>query len=150
MAQTAKRNVSRFGLALMTGCVSLLVAGCSSPAAIRPAATPCNGGVCQAKVTVSWCWAGWISVDPDPIPVPSPNNIEWTFDTDGFSFPQNGIVIDPPATGFSPNPGVSGNGKKFTVHDAHSTTGMVKYTVRVVRDSDGAECRAKDPLINNQ
>jgi len=148
MVHTTKNKLSRFSLILVTTCGSLLIAACAGPGTTQAGAQPCNAGVCKAQVTVQSCEAGTMSVLPDPIPVSEPNNIEWTFSTPGYSFRQDGIVVN--GSGFAPRPGVDGNGKKFTVHDDHSQMGLIKYTVRVVRDSDGVACKPLDPYINNR
>lgn len=106
----------------------------------------CTGGVCKAWVTVIDCNAGQLPVTPDPIPVPGTNNIEWTIDTPGYLFPQNGIEIQGP--GFT-NAHVTGNGRKFVVHD-EAGPGSYKYTVRLIRESDNARCRESDPFILNR
>lgn len=109
---------------------------------------PCNAGVCKASVEVQACEDGKLSVSPDPILVPAPNNIEWTIATPGFKFAPNGIAID--GTGFS-NSQVTGNGRKFIVHDDHTDMRpKIKYAVRVVRESDGLACAPYDPYIKNQ
>ena len=89
-----------------------------------------------------------MSVNPDPIAVSEPNNIEWLIATDGYSFAKDGIAIN--GSGFITRPGVTGNGKKFIVHNDHSQMGLIKYAVRLVRDSDGVACAPYDPLINNR
>jgi phage baseplate assembly protein gpV len=115
---------------------------------VSQAQTVCNSGVCKATVAVQSCEGGGLTVDPDTIPVSQPNNIEWTISTAGYSFPSNGIVIN--GTGFT-NPHVTGNGKKFMVHDDHTDMRPdIKYAVRVVRVSDGVNCAAFDPYIKNQ
>jgi hypothetical protein len=149
MAFTTKRQLPRSLLVLVTTCCSLLIGGCAGSMPTIAGAQPCTQGVCKAEVTVQWCWAGMLSVSPDPIRVPAPNNIEWTMKTEGFSFTNNGIVIN--GSGFTPRPGVTGNGKKFIVHDDHSDIRPnIKYAIRVVRDSDGAVCRPLDPMISNE
>ena len=131
----------KFSLSIAT---ALLAATCLQAAQ----AQPCNAGVCKATVAVQSCDGGTMTVAPDPIPVPAPNNIEWTISTPGYKFPQNGILIN--GTGFT-NPHVTGNGKKFTVHDDHKDMRPdIKYAVRVVRESDGRECAPYDPYIKNQ
>jgi len=129
---------------------AILTTACASPQqpftldAFRSAV--CTGGVCKAWVTVIDCAAGQLPVTPDPIPVPGTNNIEWTIDTPGYLFPQNGIEINAP--GFSGGH-VTGNGKKFVVHD-EAGPGAYKYTVRLIRESDNARCRESDPFILNR
>ncbi len=127
----------------------ILVAACFGLlAGVQAGAAPCNSGVCKAEVKVQSCEKGTMSVNPDPIAVPAPNNIEWTISTAGYTFPANGIVIE--GSGFSPRPGVTGNGKKFKVHDDHTDKRPnIKYAVRVTRQSDGVACAPFDPFINN-
>jgi len=132
--------------------IALLLAACSEPAMHADAVDVCNGGTCKATVEVQSCEDGKLLVHPDPIPVPAPNNIEWTISTGDFKFPENGIVVD--GSGFT-DPQVTGNGKKFTVHDDHTDKGSwilhrIKYTVRVVRELDGVACAPNDPFIKNQ
>ena len=135
---------SRTTLALALS--AALLAACS-PRGVQPA-PPCTGGVCKASVEVQTCDDGKLSVAPDPIPVPAPNNIEWTITTPGFKFALNGIVVA--GAGFT-NPHVTGNGRKFIVHDDHSDLRPdIKYAVRGVRDSDGVACSPYDPFIKNE
>jgi len=141
MNPTARRKVFRSGWILAATWCGLLIS-------TQADAAPCNAGVCKADVTVQSCESGTMSVDPEPITVPAPNNIEWTIATPGYSFPQDGIVIN--GSGFAPRPGVNGNGRKFTVHDDHTDKRPdIKYTVRVVRDADGVTCAPYDPRIRN-
>ncbi len=132
----------------------LLATACSSLGG-RPVAGPCTSGVCKADVTVQDCVSGALTVVPDPLPVPGANNLEWTIATPGYRFPpdgtvpSNGIVIA--GSGFTPNPGVTGSGKKFKVHDAYTDIRPhIKYALRVIRESDGVACKPYDPFINNQ
>jgi hypothetical protein len=121
-----------------------LLASCSQ----RNLQAPCNAGVCKADVELQSCADGTLSVSPDPILVPAPNNIEWTITTPGYRFAPNGIVID--GTGFG-NFQLTGNGKKFIVHDDHTDRRpKIKYAVRVVRESDGLACAPYDPYIKNE
>ena len=141
MENKSGSRLSRLGLVVFAGCCSLL-AGAGGMAA------PCNAGVCKAVVTVQSCEKGTMSVAPDPIPVPAPNNIEWTISTAGYVFTKDGIVVN--GKGFTPKPGVTGNGKKFIVHDDHTDKRKgIKYVVRVTRQSDGFACAPYDPYINN-
>ena len=134
-------TASRLGLVVFAGCCSLLFGA-------RADAAPCNAGVCKAEVTVQSCEKAQMSVKPDPISVPAPNNIEWTISTAGYTFAKNGIVID--GKGFTPRPGVTGNGKKFIVHDDHTDKrAKIKYVVHLIRQSDGVACAPYDPFINN-
>lgn len=132
---------SRLGQIFFAGCFSLLVGAGAN-------AAPCNAGVCKALVTVQSCKPAKMSVAPDPISVPGPNNIEWTISTPGYVFTADGIVID--GKGFKANPGVTGNGRKYIVHDDHTDKRKnIKYVVHVKRQSDGAACDPFDPFINN-
>lgn len=132
---------SRLVQICFAGCFSLLVG-------TGAVAQPCNAGVCRAEVTVRSCEKGAMTVVPDPISVPGPNNIQWTISTPGYVFTENGIVVD--GKGFKANPGVTGNGRMYIVHDDHTDKRQkIKYVVRVKRQSDGAACEPYDPFINN-
>jgi len=138
---------SRVGQIFLAGCCSVLVGACACPGP-SPQAGPCNQGVCKAEVTVKSCEKGEMTVAPDPIDVSGPNNIEWTIATPGYVFTKDGIVIR--GCGFTDSPGVTGNGRKFIVHDDHTDKrSAIKYIVRVTRVSDGASCAPYDPFINN-
>jgi hypothetical protein len=114
------------------------------------AALPCNEGVCKVAVTIINCTAPrGVSVSLDPLPVDAPNNIVWEFATDGYSFPQNGVIIGPDPAGELGKPVVAPNGKKVTVHDKHNKTNYsIYYAVNVMKD-DGTPCIPLDPWINN-
>jgi hypothetical protein len=136
---------SRLGQIFFAGCCSVLVGACAGPGRY---AGPCNQGVCKAEVTVQSCKPAKMSVLPDPISVPAPNNIEWTIATPDYVFTTDGIVVD--GKGFTPQPGVTGNGTKYIVHDDHTDRRKgIKYAVRVKRQSDGTVCDPYDPFINN-
>jgi hypothetical protein len=131
----------------------LLAAGCAAPDAARdmkPFATPCNHGICKAKVTVVDCAKGYLPVTDDPIEVADSQsgsqNILWTIDTPGYRFPTDGIVFASP--GFTGGL-VPGPGKMFLLTDAASL-GFHKYTVTVIRESDGTRCKPNDPFILNR
>ena len=136
----------RTATACMVLAAALLSASCAPFTLENLRSSVCNGGVCKAWVTVIDCANGALPVTPDPIPVPGTNNIEWTIDTPGYLFPADGIVVAGP--GFGPGH-VTGNGKKFVLNDA-AAPGSYKYTVKVVRESDGFRCRASDPYILNR
>ena len=139
MAIPAKPQFSKV-LAALTAV--LLTAACApTPQSFK---STCNGGVCKAWITVVDCDKGYLPVNPDPIRVPETNNIEWTIDTDGYKFPANGIVVD--GGGFTGGH-VTGNGKKFVLHDPYRP-GYYKYTVNIVRDN-GTACKPYDPFIHN-
>lgn len=138
---------SPLGRICLAGCLGLLAGACAGPG-LGTGASPCNQGVCKAEVTVQSCEKGEMTVVPDPIDVYAPNNIQWTITTPGYSFTADGIVIS--GKGFKADPGVTGNGKKFIVHDDHTDRRKdIKYVVRVKRESGGAACAPYDPFINN-
>jgi hypothetical protein len=151
MAHTTKRKLSRFGLVLVTTCCSLLIAACAGPERAQGQDGPagkCIGATCFVDVKVQNCV---VSVDPDTIRVRVMFNlIQWTIktaETPGYHFPQDGIVIE--SKGFAPRP--TGDGQRFMVIDNKSDRRPdIKYTVRVVRDSDGVACPPLDPTIDNQ
>ena len=135
--------------------VSYVVGGVVAVAAIVIVAvvlshkSPCNAGVCKVTVTVQDCAGGGITASPDPVKVPTANNIEWTIDTDGFLFTTTGITVQ--GTGFTNDPGQTGNGKKFIIHDAYSDSRPeIKYTIQVHPSSSSTACKIKDPLISHQ
>lgn len=108
---------------------------------------PCNRGVCKVNVAVPSC-EGNPTVSVDPIPVPEPNNIEWNLVTNGYEFRNTSIVIQ--GTGFRNNPGATGSGKKFKVHDDWTDRRPdIKYSIQVFRKSDGKACAIWDPRISN-
>jgi hypothetical protein len=152
MEKNSGSKATRLGPILVAGCLGLLssVGACAQPpsGAGAKAQSPCNQGVCKAVVTVQSCEKGEMTVVPDPIDVPAPNNIQWTIETPGYEFTKDGIVVK--GNGFTPKPGLTGNGKKFIVHDDHTDKRkMIKYVVKVKRQSDGVVCKEYDPFINN-
>ena len=132
---------------IVAGIVVIVVAvgGC---AAFAPT-SPCNSGVCKVTVTVQACQANGATATPDPVPVPAENNIEWTIATDGYLFTETGIAVQ--GTGFRNAPGVTGNGKKFTVHDAYTDIRPnIKYSIEVHPTASTTPCPKTDPFIANQ
>lgn len=114
-------------------------------------ASPCTGGICKVTVTVTNCAAvGGLSVKPDPLTVRESNNIEWEFATNGYLFPQNGIIIGADPKGELDKPVVISGRKKVTVHNRHKETNYrIYYAVNVMKD-DGTPCIPLDPMIENQ
>lgn len=111
--------------------------------------SPCNQGVCKVTVTVQACQANGATATPDPVKVPSANNIEWTIETDGYLFTPNGIAVQ--GTGFTNSPGMTGNGKKFIIHDAYTDIRPnIKYSIEVHPTGSSTPCPKTDPLISNQ
>jgi len=111
--------------------------------------SPCNQGVCKVTVTVQACQANGATASPDPVKVPSANNIEWTIETDGYLFTVNGISVQ--GTGFTNAPGMTGNGKKFIIHDAYTDIRPdIKYSIEVHPAANATPCPKTDPLISNQ
>lgn len=127
----------------------LLIAAAAGPGAAGAQGNgPCNSGVCKLDVTVQSCEDGTLGASRDPLVVPAPNNIEWTLATAGYQFAVDGIAIN--GSGFTNRPGVNGNGRKFTVHDAWTDRGRdIKYAIKVIRRSDGYTCKVWDPVIRN-
>lgn len=137
-----RTTLSALTLALpLTVCLVLVAAGA------RAQDRPCNNGVCKVNVSVPSCDAN-PTVSVDPIPVPGPNNIEWTLVTNDYEFRDSSFVIQ--GTGFS-NPGATGNGMKFKVHDDWTDRRPdIKYSIQVFRKSDGKACVLWDPRIKNE
>jgi len=110
--------------------------------------SPCNQGVCKVTVTVQACQANGATATPDPVKVPQPNTIEWTIATDGYLFTDNGIAVQ--GTGFN-NASVTGNGKKFTIHDDHTDVRPnIKYSIEVHPTDSATPCPKTDPFISNE
>lgn len=153
MAFTTKRKLPRSVLVLVATCWSLLIAACGSLAARDQvgSSTGCVGAECKVDVNVNNCD---VSAAPPTIYVlPNFNVIKWTIqatDGTGYHFPPDGITIKSPGSGVTPDPGVTGNGKMFVMHDDHTVPGPIPYNVLVVRDSNGAACPLLDPIIYNQ
>lgn len=135
---------------------TLALVACTQPTGTG--ALPCNSGVCKLDVTVSGSCANPanITVIPDPLPVPkgSPHSIQWTIQTDGYTWvpapppPPGGIsgLPDPPFD----RPHVTGNGRKYDIHDANPETAPkdYKYGINLI-DPSGKPCAVKDPTIRN-
>ncbi len=117
--------------------------------------TPCdNSGECQLYVEVMYCGPGGLRITPEHIGVEEAKKIQWRIVTPAYIFPpdgdvaSDGIVVN--GSGFSRRPGVSGDGKKFVLHDDHSDRGRpIKYSVHVL-NQDRSECTRYDPYISNQ
>jgi hypothetical protein len=114
---------------------------------------PCNNGVCKAEVTVAnndCSNAANIKVVPDPLPVPkgNPHNLEWTVQ-EGFTWvaPPGGITSLP--SSIFTNHQLTGNGRKYSVHDANPETTPTNHKYDVHLQKDGALCAVKDPTIRN-
>lgn len=139
-----RTTLSTLNLVLpLAACIALATANTIASAQARP----CNGGVCKVDVTVPSC-DGNPTVSVDPVPVPAPNNIEWRLVTNGYEFRNASIVIQ--GTGFKNNPGATGGGKKFKVHDDWTDRRPdIKYSIQVFRKSDGKACVIWDPRISN-
>jgi hypothetical protein len=118
------------------------------------AAGPCNGGVCKADVRVAnndCSNAANISIVPDPLPVPKggSNNIEWTIQTDGFTWvAAPGGITGLPSAIFT-NPQVTGSGRKYQIHDANPETTPTNHKYAVHLMKGGTVCAVKDPIIRN-
>ena len=111
-----------------------------------------------------------ISVGPEPLAflrADGPVTITWKLQ-DGFRFADNGIVIEGPVGPVGKPPtqgsatlratagaqqdqikcGTKGGGQTFSCTNANSVYGAFKYTIRVVRESDGKPLQS-DPSIMN-
>lgn len=89
-----------------------------------------------------------VSVTPDPLPAGPGNNVnlQWNINTNGWTFPSNGIVITNPGDQFS-DPEVKNNGKQFKWKDKNTNSLSYKYTINV---SNGTSTLSLDPTIENQ
>jgi len=107
--------------------------------------SPCTAGVCKVTVTVQDCPGGGITAVPDPVKLSASNNIEWTIpNTEDYVFTPSGISVH--ASGFTNVP--TGNGKKFTVHDAYTDTHpQIKYSIEVRPANSTTACKIADPFI---
>jgi hypothetical protein len=133
---------------IVAGVVGIVVIAGIGFLALAPK-SPCNQGVCKVSVTVQACQANGATASPDPVNVPAANNIEWTIETDGYLFTANGISVQ--GTGFTNAPGMTGNGKKFIVHDAYTDIRPnIKYSIEVHPAANATPCPKTDPLISNQ
>jgi hypothetical protein len=144
-------RLHRFVNALFIGVPFGFVVASGQPAE----ALPCNNGVCKLDVTVtggSCASPANITVAPDPLPVPkgSPNKIEWTIQTNGYTWaPAPNGITSLPSPMFT-NPHNTGNGKKYDIQDANTnpTPTDYKYDIRLM-GPDGTRCAVKDPTIKN-
>ena len=138
---------------IVSAVATLALLACSQPTGVG-GTSPCNSGTCKADVTVSGSCAdpNNITVKPDPLPVPkgNPNSIEWTIQTDGYTWvaPPGGITGLP--SSIFTNPQVTGNGRKYDIHDANPETSPTdhKYGINLM-DPSGRSCAVKDPFIRN-
>lgn len=131
----------------------VIAAAFALEAAPGAGALPCNAGVCKAEVTVAnndCSNAANIKVNPDPLPVPkgNSNNIEWTVQ-DGFTWvaPPGGITSLPPNI-FTKHQ-LTGNGKKYKLHDANPEQVPTPHKYDVHLQKNGVACAVKDPTIRN-
>ena len=115
---------------------------------------PCNSGVCKLDVTVAAAGCADpanIKVTPDPLQVPknSPNRIEWTIQTNGYTWvaAPNGIT-SLPSSQFT-DPHVTGSGKKYDLRDANTDTAPTDYKYDIHLQKNGTPCAVKDPIIRN-
>ncbi|WP_280152652.1 hypothetical protein [Piscinibacter sp. XHJ-5] len=89
-----------------------------------------------------------VSVDIDDLKMGKLKNetIKWNLQTQGWTFPSDGIVIhdnDGQFTDFK----VNGGGKVFSCVDANTNTKNYKYDVKV---TDGKRVLVLDPTIGNE
>lgn len=107
----------------------------------------CSGSECQIRVEVKDCAKGDIVASPDTARITVAKHIKWTIDTPGYLFTSNGIQIS--GTDFTADPGLTGQGDKWRIRDAHNILGETKYTIEV-KTSAGVTCTKKDPFIVNE
>ena len=90
-----------------------------------------------------------ITVDPDSLYMGKANNqpIEWTIQTDNWTFPANGIVIKDPKDQFYDGGKVTGNDKKYKWNDKNTDGNTYPYTVNL---TNGASTLSLDPTIINE
>ena len=93
-----------------------------------------------------------ITVVPDPLPMGKSNNqaIEWTIQTDNWTFPADGIVINDPNGQFYDGGKVTGNDQKYKWHDKNTDGNTYKYTVNVTNNANNPPNLSKDPNIVNE
>jgi hypothetical protein len=88
-----------------------------------------------------------VSVDQQNLKVRGQNQqLQWTIQTPGWTFPQNGISIAD-GDGEFHDPVMAEQGKRFIVWDNNSSPGQFKYTVNV---TNGRQTLSLDPYIINE
>ena len=133
--------------------VTFALIACGQPTGVGTAAGPCNSGVCKVDVTVSDAGCADpnnITVLPDPLPVHGSNNIQWTIQTNQYTWvaAPGGITGLPPAMFTDAHD--TGNGKKYDIHDANTDASPTDYKYGVnLKDPNGNLCAVKDPTIRN-
>ena len=144
------------GLKFMASAVvTFALVACGQPTGVGKPVLPCNNGVCKLDVTVAAAGCvdpANITVSPDPLVVSkgSPNKIEWTIQTDRYTWvpAPGGITGLPP--GMFTNAHDTGNGKKYDIHDANTDASPTDYKYGVnLKDPNGNLCAVKDPTIRN-
>lgn len=108
----------------------------------------------MGKKTVSVTIANnTIACVPDRLPMGQSNNqdIEWTIDSAGWTFPANGIVIKSDPNGqFSDGGKESGNDRKFKWKDKNTDRNEYKYIVNVTNSANNPPNLSLDPIIVNE
>lgn len=115
---------------------------------------PCNSGVCKLDVTVAnddCSNATNIKVVPDPLPVlkNSPNKIEWTIQTNGYTWvaAPGGITGLPPDIFTGPHD--TGSGKKYDIHDKNPEQVPTPHKYAIHLQKGATLCAVLDPTIRN-
>lgn len=132
--------------------VTFALVGCGKPADVG--AADCNGGVCKLEVTVAAAGCADpanITVKPDPLKVDknTPNKIEWTIKTDGYAWVDAPGGITGLPSGMFENPHVTGNGKKYDIHDKNTDASPTDYKYAIHLKGPNGVCAVKDPVIRN-
>jgi hypothetical protein len=117
------------------------------------AALPCNAGVCKVVVRVTDCMAvNGISVSEPKLYVDKPKEsktIIWEFETNGYFFPPNGIIIGKDPAGELHDLKVAPKGKSVKIENKHQQSNYeIYYSVNVMMDG-GISCIPLDPTIFN-
>lgn len=93
-----------------------------------------------------------IVVTPDRLPMGKQKSqpIHWTIDTNGWTFPADGIVITNPGDQFYDGGKETGNDRKFKWHDKNTVAGEYKYIVKVINSANNPPTLTLDPIIVNE
>ncbi len=77
--------------------------------------------------------------------------IEWTIQTNGWTFPDDGIVLKSDAGNqFSDGGKTTGNDNKFKWHDKNTDGNTYHYTVNVTNSANNPPNLSLDPTIVNE
>ena len=110
--------------------------------------------MCKLDVTVAnddCSNANNIKVLPDPLPVPkgNPHKIEWTIQTNGYTWVSApGGITGLPAEIFD-NAHDTGSGKKYDIHDKNPEATPTDHKYAIHLQKGASLCAVKDPTIRN-